>query len=39
MYDQAAIESEVVSNLEKMIKGHLEDVEGSTPDQLKLRIN
>ena len=38
-YDQAAIEPEVVNNLKQMIQDHLKDVEGSTPDQLKLRIN
>ena len=37
-YDQAATETAVVERLEQLLQDHLADVEGSTPDQLKLRI-
>ncbi len=37
-YDRAAVNPEIVEQLQKMIGEHLVDVEGSTPDQLAIRI-
>jgi arylsulfatase A-like enzyme len=37
-YDRAASEPEIVASLQSLIEDHLKDVEGSTPDQLEIRI-
>jgi hypothetical protein len=37
-YDRAEGKPEIVEALRKMMKVHMEDVIGSTPDQLVIRI-
>jgi arylsulfatase A-like enzyme len=38
-YDVYDVQPEVVTSLESLMAAHLKDVEGSTPDQLEIRIN
>ena len=38
-YDRFGTEPEIVASLQQMMQDHMTDVEGSTPDQLDIRIN